>query len=105
VNLREIAGPVRLHTFKGQVHAEYARFARSDFETHKGSIEVAIPRQAAFSLDADIGRRGELVSDFGGVSRASGHRREERYRDAAVNGGGPTLSLRTYKGELRLRAR
>lgn len=108
VEIREMDGPVRLHTYKGEVHADYVRYAKSEFETHKGSIEIGVPKQTAFSLDADLGHRGELDSDFGGVARAahaSRHWREERTREAAVNGGGPTLKLRTYKGEFRLRAR
>ena len=106
VEIREMDGPVRLETYKGEVHAEYARFARSEFETYKGSIEVSVPRQTAFSIDADLGRRGDLRNEFGGVERALTSRRwDHRIRDAKVNGGGAALTLRTSKGDLRIRAR
>ena len=106
VEIRDMDGPVRLETFKGEVRADYARFAASDFETYKGRIEVAIPRQTAFTLDADMGRRGDLRNEFGTVERTvSGWRHDHRIRDARANGGGPALSMRTNKGELRVRAK
>jgi hypothetical protein len=107
VAIREMDGPVRLETYKGDVQAEYARFAASQFETTKGSIDVALPRQTAFSLDADMGRRGDLRNEFGSIERTMTGRRRHDYsvRDARINGGGPSLVLRTNKGELRIRAR
>lgn len=107
VEIRGMDGPVRLHTYKGEVHATYARYAKSEFETHKGSIEIALPKQTGFSLEMDLGHRGDLDSDFGGIARAtrSSHRwrHDDRVQGTAINGGGPTLKLTTYKGEFRLR--
>lgn len=103
VEIREMNGPVRLETYKGEVRAAYSRFATSQYETYKGDVEVSIPRQTAFSLETDLGRRGELRSDFATPERSSS--RGSRRIDAAVNGGGPALRLRTYKGEFRIRSR
>jgi len=100
--LTAVGGPVRLETYKGEVHAEFARFAESRFETYKGSIEIAIPRGAAFDLDADLGRQGDFTSDFDVALRAS---HGGRYRSAVGGSGGPRLRLETHKGRFRLRAK
>jgi hypothetical protein len=106
VEIRDMDGPVRLETYKGEVHADYVRYAASEFETYKGSIDLAIPRQTAFSLDADLGHRGDLHNEFGAVERTVTSRRHDyRIRDAKVNGGGPTLTLHTSKGDFRIRAK
>jgi hypothetical protein len=102
VRLAEVGGSVRLETYKGEVRAEFARFAESRFETYKGDIEIAIPRGAAFQIDADLGRRGDLSSDFEASIRMAdgGH-----HRSAVGGGGGPSLRLETSKGRFRLRAK
>jgi hypothetical protein len=66
---------VRLETYKGVVHADLARFAESRFETYKGEIEIALPKAASFDLDADLGHRGNLDSDFPMAVRFFGRRR------------------------------
>ncbi len=98
-------GAVRLKTYKGDVRVDFARFARSDFKTYRGEIEIGIPRQSGFDLDASVGRRGSLSSDFELASRSASGRwdREPQHRRGAVNGGGALLSLETYKGSFRIR--
>lgn len=95
----------RLETHKGDVRVDFARFARSDFKTYKGEIEIGIPKQSGFDLDASVGRRGSLSSDFELASRSGRSEREEERRHGSVNGGGPVLSLETYKGSFRIRTR
>jgi hypothetical protein len=100
IRLTGLEGPVRLETYKGTVHADLARFAESRFETYKGEIEIALPADASFDLDADLGRHGDLDSDFPMAVRSSeggGHHR------SSVGAGGPHLELETYKGTFRLR--
>jgi hypothetical protein len=97
-----VACPVRLETYKGEIRAEFTRFEASRFETYKGDIEIALPRATAFDLDADLGRRGDLSSDFETAIRASGE--GGRHRGSA-NGGGPALRLQTYKGSFRIRSK
>ena len=105
VQISEMNAPVRLETYKGEVRAEYTHFAASEFDTHKGSIEIALPRDAVFSVNAELGR-GDYRNEFATVEHTvSLGRHDHRIRDARVNGGGPTLSLHTYKGDLRIRAK
>jgi hypothetical protein len=80
---------------------EFARLrAASRLETHKGDIEVALPRAAGFDLDAHVERGGSLEALFDLDERQVGRR--ERVYEQKVNGGGPRLELSTRNGSLRI---
>jgi len=97
-------GAARVETYKGDVRVEFARYSQpSRFETHKGEIEVRLPKDSHFELDADGTRRGDIQSDFEMTTTHRGHFRSLR-ATGAVNGGGPTLHMTTYKGTLRVKA-
>ena len=97
VQLRNHAGGLTVNTYKGEIRAEFAAVtARSRIETYKGNIDLRIPRESRFDLYTDLGRRADLDSDFSSRDRV--------YR-SSVNGGGPELRLKSYKGEFRVRAR
>ncbi len=96
-------GAARVDTYKGDVRVEFARYGHeSHFDTHKGEVEVRLPKDSRFDLDADAGRRGDVDSDFAMTTRAS-HSRSSSM-SGAVNGGGPRLRMTTYKGSLRIHA-
>lgn len=101
----DLDGAARVETYKGDVRVEFVRFTRaSRFETHKGEIDLRLPKDSRFELDADTGRRGDIETDFAIMSRAG--RSNHGYRaSGAVNGGGPELRMTTYKGTLRVHAR
>ena len=93
-----------LETHKGDAHVEFARLTEaSRLETYKGDIEVAVPRNAGFDLDARVERRGMLQAPFVLGERDLG--RHERTYEQKVNGGGPTLTLTTRNGSLRITER
>lgn len=97
-------GAAQVDTYKGDVHVEFARFAHaSRFETHKGEIDLRLPKDSHFELDADAGRRGDIETDFAMMTHATRRSRAAR-ASGAVNGGGPELRMTTYKGTLRVRA-
>ena len=102
LNATGLEGAARVHTYKGDIRVDFARFVRaSRFETHRGSFDVGLPRDSRFDLDADMGRRGELDSDFAITMRTMRSSREEMR--GAVNGGGPELRVSAYRGSLHLR--
>ena len=104
VQLRNFSGGLTVNTYKGDIRAEFAAFtARSSIDTYKGSITVTMPRESHFDLYNELTRRADLVSDFAQYVRSS-NSRGRPYR-SQVNGGGPELRLKSYKGEFRLRAR
>ena len=104
VTVKGIDGAVDLETYKGEVRIEYAKFSdESKFETYKGRIELSIPHESGFRLDADLGRRADFDSDFDmNIKHRS---RDDDYYRATVNGGGPTLRIATEKGDIRIMSR
>ena len=107
VEIKEQDGAVDLETHKGEIYVEFASLRQdSRFETHKGDIEIVLHRNSSFVLDADLGDRANLSSDFEiKRQRPWSSRRwrdqDERFR-TTVNGGGPRLSLQSNKGHFRL---
>ena len=107
VQLRNHAGGVSLRTYKGDVRAEFAAVTMPvRIDTYKGSLDLRgwPPRDSHFDLDTDLGRHGgDPDADFARYLRTS-NSTDHRHR-SQVNGGGPEVRLRSYKGEVTLRAR
>lgn len=103
VRVDGLEGAADVRTHKGDVQVSFARFSRaSRFRTFKGSVDVRLPKDSKFNLDADSGRRGDVESDFAVAS----FRRSRRHGDSlqgAVNGGGPELSFESHRGTFRLK--
>ena len=72
----------------------------SSFETYKGVYDISMPRDSKFDLHADVGRHGEVKSAFSMMMPAGG--RSGKTFHAAVNGGGPLLTLKGYRGDFRI---
>jgi hypothetical protein len=99
VDIYNLAGGLLLDTYKGDVRADLRTFdRRSRVETHKGRVDLTLPRGAAFELRADLERKTDFASDFA----VAGGRRANEAVSGPVNGGGPELTLKSYKGDLRL---
>ncbi|MBZ5631717.1 MAG: DUF4097 family beta strand repeat-containing protein [Acidobacteriia bacterium] len=105
VQLRNHTGGLMVNTYKGEVRADFAAVtAPVRIETYKGSIDLRMPRESRFDLSTDLGRRGgDPDNDFARYVRTSNLR--DRVHRSQVNGGGPEVRVRSYKGEFRLRAR
>jgi DUF4097 and DUF4098 domain-containing protein YvlB len=99
-------GSLDLETYKGEARVEFSNLAQnSRMDTYKGKIDVFIPSNNRFNLDADLGRHGNLNSDFTWNANVQGVGGRRKGYHGAVNGGGPLLYLKTYKGEFRLKQR
>jgi len=105
LQLRNFSGGLTVNTYKGEVRADFAAVtAPVRIETYKGSIELRMPRNSRFDLSTDLGRRGgDPDNDFARYVRTANSR--DRTHRSQVNGGGPEVRVRSYKGEFRLRAR
>jgi hypothetical protein len=102
VHVYKHSGPLRLTTHRGDVKVEFATFSgASTIETHRGTIELDLPKNSKFDLETDLGRHAYLDSDFARIVHSSS-RAGEALR-STVNGGGPTLRIQTYRGDIRLR--
>ena len=98
-----LAGAVKLETYKGDIDVAFATLQGDcRMETYKGTIRIRIPKGAGFEINAEIGRRADLESDFSlSGLREGGNRDDKEYR-GPVNGGGPEIRLETYKGKYSL---
>ena len=105
LQLRNFTGGLTANTYKGDIRADFAAVtAPVRIDTYKGDIDLRMPRDGKFDLSTDIGRRrGDPDSDFARYVRTTNSR--DRVHRSQVNGGGPEVRLRSYKGEFRLRAR
>jgi hypothetical protein len=104
VSVARQSGAVKLDTHKGDARVEFLSFNKeSNFETHKGEIEIVMPGRAGFELDSDMGKGANLDStyDLNGL-RQKQDKRELQHR-GSVNGGGPLLHMSSHKGQIRLR--
>ena len=92
-------GPLHWNSHRGEIRAGFVRVGNGTvFDTYRGEVEIAVPGNEGFRLAADVGRHGQVRSDFPEVGRrASGH------VDWTVNGGGPQIQLKGYRGSFRLR--
>lgn len=100
VEVNDLDGAASIETHNGSVRVTYSRFAKSSqFETHNGPIEVRLPSNARFHVNAN-GHHMGVDSEFPTVVTVAPH--EGRYV-GDVNGGGPELRVSTHNGSLRLR--
>lgn len=103
VDIRSLTGGLDLETYKGECKIDFAAMSsESRFETYKGEIKITFPSKAGFTLDANVGRHGDFRSDFEFISSTSSRRNRDAWYRGDVNGGGPSLRIRTEKGEFRL---
>lgn len=107
VRITGLDGSLDLETQKSEVEIEFVHLtARSRIDSFKGDVQITLPKTAGFELDADIGSKGDIRSDFDlTVLSSSKNRRNNDSFRGEVNGGGPRLTLRTTKGYYRVRQR
>lgn len=104
VQVHRLAGPLQLSTHRGDVKVDFTSFAGdSSVETHRGSIELSLPRNSAFEIHSSLDRHAVLDSDFPIVAHAAASRHGAA-PSGTVNGGGPVLRLNTFRGHIRLRS-
>jgi DUF4097 and DUF4098 domain-containing protein YvlB len=93
-------GAVKAETSNGGIDAELARYSGHElsFETSNGAVSVRLPRDARFTVDAETSNGG-VKSDF----PVAGGKPGKHSLKGTVNGGGPTLYIRTSNGGVHIR--
>jgi len=65
VEVDDLDGSLRLETYKGTGHIAFSRLDDdSSVDTYKGNVTLVFPGNTGFDLDAYLGHRGDLHSDF-----------------------------------------
>ena len=99
IEANELGGAADITAHNADVRVGFTRFGKaSEIETHNGSIDVRLPSDARFDIDAR-GHHLGVDSDFPVVAR-------DLDRDTYVgnvNGGGARLRISTHNGSVRLR--
>ncbi len=100
--LSNFEGALDIETYKGDIRIDVDKLLGDiSFETYKGRITVSLPSSTAFTLDADMGRKGDLDSDFDITYKGKAKRNRDVIK-GDINGGGHIIEFETYKGDLKL---
>jgi DUF4097 and DUF4098 domain-containing protein YvlB len=101
VRVERLSGPLQLTTHRGDVTVGFASFnGNSSIGTYRGTIELTLPKSSRFNLQTDLGKHASVNSDFPVVVRSAN--RQSESMQGNVNGGGPTLDIKTVRGSIRL---
>jgi Putative adhesin len=104
VHVHGLGGPLHVDTHRGDIHVEFSSFtANSSVTTYRGTVDLSMPKSSRFDLQTELGRRGSIDTDFPVMTHTIGRRGESVH--GAVNGGGPSLRIETYRGEVRVHGR
>lgn len=101
IELETSATPVSASTAGGSVRAVLHQAPKADvvLKTSAGGVQLTLPKNAAFELDAATSA-GSVQSDF-----EVGPRGKDRSElKGSANGGGPLVKLRTSAGGIRVKA-
>lgn len=106
VEIAGLEGSLKLETYKGEARVEINTVKdRCRVETYKGRVTISLPKGSGFDLDADLGYRTSFSTDFDFEMHERGRHHSNAEYHGPVNGGGPSLALRSTKGDIRLRGR
>lgn len=99
VRLQGVSGGLRAKTGSGDIEVSGALTSDWMLDTGSGSVRLNLGPQTHFSLDADTGsgtvRVAQAISMNGDLNR--------HHVTGTVNGGGPTLHVRTGSGDVEVR--
>lgn len=95
-DLRGVSGALHVRAGSGSISVEGEQNGDWELETGSGSVDISLPPEAAFELDARTGS-GRIETDLpitGGRERGS--------LKGEVRGGGPLLRVRTGSGSIEI---
>lgn len=101
VNLEDCQGPVEADISNGSLNARISQVTGpSNFEVQFGSVEVTVPSSAKFTVDA-ASSFGQIRTDFP-LTPTTSQGSTGSDLNGEVNGGGPSLRIRTRNGSINL---
>jgi DUF4097 and DUF4098 domain-containing protein YvlB len=102
IRVRGTNGPLTAGTASGGIDITGKPEANWSLSSSSGSISLSLPTGTAFTLDARTTSGGLDIDHPLTISSIHGRHREVH---GAVNGGGPTVSVETTSGSIRIGAR
>jgi DUF4097 and DUF4098 domain-containing protein YvlB len=100
VRLEGVAGDLRLEDSNGGIEITVHRLGNVQINNKNGDIQVTLPPQAAFRIDARA-LNGEIQSDFGELKINNGD--NQATASGAVGNGNALLKLNNEHGTIELR--
>jgi DUF4097 and DUF4098 domain-containing protein YvlB len=102
VRLTDVTDTIDLNIDNGNVEILQSKLplAKMDVKVRAGAIEVALPKDGRFTLDAST-QRGEITNDFDDRLKETSEDRGAKLRGTL--GAGPEIKLATSRGEVTLR--
>lgn len=114
LRLEDVSGSARAWSYNGNVTASFATLSKGEplyFESYNGSLDVKLPADTKANASYRSGS-GKVMTDFAVAisdsllqKRDGGKIEFDEYVRGTLNGGGPSLTLETEKGDIRLRRR
>ena len=99
IRLQGVSGALRAKTGSGDIEVSGALTSDWMLDTGSGSVRLNLGPQTHFNLDADTGsgtvRTAQAIAMSGDLNR--------HHVTGNVNGGGPTLHIRTGSGDVEIR--
>jgi DUF4097 and DUF4098 domain-containing protein YvlB len=100
IRLTGISGDVRLQDENGSVELRMNKLGSMQVENRKGDIQIYVPDQAGFQLDART-RNGDVESDFDQLKIDSSN--DQAVATGTVGAGGPRLVVNNEHGTIEIR--
>lgn len=102
INLDDVAGDVKVENTNGEVNVNASKLplGNIDIDNHRGQVAVTLPATAGFQADLRT-RRGEINSDFEGISVNNNH--GEATGAGTFGKGGPKISITNDSGGVYLK--
>jgi DUF4097 and DUF4098 domain-containing protein YvlB len=102
IHLDDVSGELKLENSNGSVelHASKLPLGNMHVDNRKGDVQVVLPAQAAFTLDART-HNGEIASDFSQIQVNNAH--EQATASGAIGNRGPRLEIYTEYGSIEIR--
>ncbi len=102
VQISDFTGSLELSLQRGDIELRPGRvpLSRIDASTRSGDIEISLPPNAKFDLNASTSR-GDVTNDFGSPLRTENESRGSSIRGSV--GGGPSVNVHTERGQVVVR--
>jgi DUF4097 and DUF4098 domain-containing protein YvlB len=102
IRLDDFTGNVRIEDNNSDIELTPGKLPLGNIQitNHRGRIQLVLPANAAFHLDAHASR-GEISSDFPGLNVQS--RAHDSQATGSVGSGGPQIQLSTERGDIEIR--
>lgn len=102
ITVNGISGGFRAEAGSGDIHGQGAPSNLWSIRTGSGNVDLRVPSEAAFDVDIST-NSGSVVVDHPVTTTVQGRVQESRKSVVGkVRGGGPTISVHTGSGDIRL---